>query len=157
VTYLRKPKRVWALQLVAGFQLIVAIAGTAAVLFSGLPRVSAPALLLGFAKPVFAMLLLPSLILSLQRRLPQPERLAPILAATWAIFTVAAFVLAEHKPLPPAVQALTFDDVPAEVTRVVTIFIQSIAFSALLWAVASLFVHRRTRAYLSSRELQGVR
>jgi hypothetical protein len=156
VTYLRKPKRVWALQLVAGFQLIVAIAGTAAVLLSGLPRVSAPALLLGFAKPVFAMLLLPPLILSLQRLLPRPERLAPILAAIWAIFTVTAFVLAEHKPLPPGVQALSFDDVPADVARVVTICIRSIAFSALLWAVASLFVHRRTRAYLSGHELQGV-
>jgi hypothetical protein len=157
VTYLRKPKRVWALQLVAGFQLIVAIAGTAAVLLSGLPRVSAPVLLLGFAKPVFAMLLLPPLILSLQRLLPRPERLAPILAAIWAIFILAAFLLAEHKPPPPGVQALTSDDVPAEVARVVTIVVRSISFCALVWAVASLFVHGRTRAYLSGRELQGIR
>jgi hypothetical protein len=151
VTDIRKPKRVWALQLVAGFQLMVAIAGTASVLSSGIPPVSVPALFFGFARPVLAMLLLPPLILSLQRLLPRPDRLAPVLAAAGAILIVAGFVFAEPRPLHPSVQALMFEDVPAEAARFGAIFTRSVAFIALFLAVASLFVHRRTRAYLSSR------
>lgn len=147
-----KPKRVWALQLLAGLQLVVLVGGVADAFISGLPDLPALSLVLGFAKPVMGLALLAPLLLSLQRLLPRPERVAPILAVAWCALTVGSFVFSLPKPEPQALRALTFDDVPPAVGGVSKIVVRSLGLGALLWAVGSLFVHRRTRAYLAGRQ-----
>jgi hypothetical protein len=120
------------------------------VLRSGLPQLPALPLLLGFAKPIIGFLFLPVLILSLQRRMPRPERTAPWLALAWGMLTVGALVLAEAQPTPAAMQSLTFKDVPQAATRVTRPIVQLLLLGGFAWAIGSLFIHRRTRAYLSS-------
>lgn len=149
MTAVPKPKRVWALQAVVGLQLIGAIVGVVGLLRAGLPQISSGELLLGFAKPVVALLLLPALLLSLQRTLPRPERVAPFLALVWALATVGASMIAVPQPLPPALDAVTFHDVTPEGTRLGNLVVEILGFGAIVWVVASLFVHRRTRAYLA--------
>ena len=112
-----KPKRIWALQAVIGLQLIGAIVGVVGAFISGLPQVPTAELVLGFAKPAFAFVLLPLLLLSLQRMLPRSERVAPALALVWAVLTVVAWMTAVPKPLPPALESITFHDVTPQATR----------------------------------------
>lgn len=144
-----KPKRIWALQAVACLQLVGAIVGVFGAIGSGLPQLPPTELVLGFAKPFFAVLLLPALILSLQRKLPRPERAAPALALIWTAFSVVVWIYSVPKPLPPVLESITFHDVAPPATRIANLATRVLALGALLWAVTSLFVHGRTRAYLA--------
>lgn len=144
-----KPKRIWALQAVLSLQLIGAIVGIVGVFAVGLPPLPAGELALELAKPVVGLLLLPVLLLALQRRLPRSERVAPRLAVVWALFTLGVLILSTPKPLPPSLQSITFQGVTAEANRIGFLATRAAALSAMIWVVASLFVHRRTRAYLA--------
>lgn len=146
----KKPKRIWALQAVVGLQLIGAVVGVFGALMSGLPQLPTAELALGFAKPAFAFLLLPVLLLSLQRMLPRPEHVAPALTLIWAVLTVGVWMTAVPKPLPTVLESMTFHDVTPQATRLGILATRALALGVMVWAVASLFVHRRTRAYLAS-------
>jgi len=149
LTKIPKPKRVWALQAIVGLQLIGAIVGVVRLLVTGLPQISAGELVLGLAKPIIALVLLPVLLLSLQRTLPRPERVAPLSALAWALFTLGVWMTAVPQPLPPAFEAITFHDVTPEAARLGDFVVLAFGLGAMVWVVASLFVHRRTRAYLA--------
>jgi hypothetical protein len=137
-------------------QLIGAVVGIFGSMMSDVPQLPASELLLGFAKPVFALFLLPALLLSLQRMLPRSERVAPALALVWAGFTVGVWMTAVPKPLPPALESMTFHDVAPPVTRIANLATAALAWGAMAWAVASLFVHRRTREYLAGESSGSV-
>jgi hypothetical protein len=149
VSAVQKPKRIWALQAVLSLQLIGAIVGIVGAFASGLPALPAAALVLGFAKPVCALVLLPVLVLALQRVLPRSERVAPPLAAVWALFTIGVWMTSIPRPLPPSLESITFQDVTPEANRISFLATRAVALGAMVWVVASLFVHHRTREYLA--------
>lgn len=146
-----KPKRVWLLQALAALQLLSSLIGVIAAFSAGLPDLPALDLALGFAKPAVALLLLPAVILSLQRLLPKPQFLAPLLVAVWLVFTIAVIALSTPPPQPAAVQALQFENVSPVAERVGKVLSRILGLAALLWVVTPLFVAGPTRAYLAAK------
>lgn len=130
-----KPIRIWLLQLACVLQFVRTVVNLVGELLTGGGlRDTADAIWLGQA--VFWTGFLVALVLAVQRVLPRPGVVAPILAGIWWVHGVYLHLQEWAAVSPPrTANAVEFGGIMAEVT--------------MLWLTASLIYHRKTRAYLS--------
>lgn len=130
----RKPGRIWALQVLCVLQLAGLVTITAISLPSVPPNYLREQFLPDVVRFVFGFTLLATTVVSLQRRVfSRPEVVAPLSAS--ALFVAHLLNALAHYA-------------ERTVTPFGQTFMAVIMYAAYLWLVGSLFLHRPTRLYL---------
>jgi hypothetical protein len=141
----RKPWHLWVLQAIVAVQVVWSLVHIVPVMAGIGARLREPAALLLMLETFAAWAVAIALVVSLQRGFRRSDIIAPVAGLFWWVNGLLRAISSLGAPPPPDLERVTFDGVPpvSQVLGMLTVH------ALLLWLVATLLWHEKSRAYLT--------
>ena len=141
----KKPWHFWILQAIVAVQVLWSLVRVVPGLAGLGAHIHEPAVLWWLIETTLVWVVSIALVLSLQRRgLRRPDIVAPITGLLWWANGLYRAISGLGQPPPPDLKGVMFENVPAESEIAGIVIVHGLLF--LL--VATLLLHRKSRAYL---------